>query len=305
MGIINTGKFAKALYPGLSTIFGQSYKEKDKQYTNLYEQRTSTRNFEEGIGVSGFGLAVLKTEGNGISYDTAQQGYINRFTHKTYALGTTITEEMIEDNLYDLSVVGKKDVKALAFSMAQSMEVLAADPYIKAFSGGGITYGDGLELCVSNHPNIAGGTFSNIPSVAVDISEAALEQAYIDISDFRNDRGLRIKVMPQTLIVPKSTMFEIERILKTELRYDTANNDMNALKAMGIYKNVVVNHYLTDSGEWFIRTDCPDGMVMYTRRPVAFAMDNDFDTSNAKFKASFRVSFGVYDVRGIYGCPGG
>ena len=304
MGVINTGNFAKALWPGINKWFGDAYKEWPEEYKMLFDIETSKKAYEEEVGVSGFGLPSEKSEGSGIVYDEARQAFTNRYLHKTYALGFIVTEEMIEDNQYDLTVIGKRDAKALAFSMRQGMEILAANLYNRAFNTSYL-YGDGKALCVSDHPTFVGGSFSNIPAVAADLSEAALEQACIDIAGFKNDRGLAISIMPEKLIIPKELMFEAERILKSTLQNDTANNAVNALKTTGMFKGgVVVNHYLTDADAWFIRTNCPEGMKMFKRRDTTFATDNDFDTSNAKFKASFRVSFGASDPRGIYGSVG-
>ena len=304
MGVINTGSFAKALWPGINKWFGEAYKEWPEEYKMLFDIETSKKAYEEEVGVSGFGLPSEKAEGAGIVYDEAKQSFTMRYQHKTYALGFVVTEEAIEDNQYDLTVLGKRDAKALAFSMRQGMEILAANVYNRAFNTS-YTFGDGKALCVSDHPTFVGGSFSNVPSVAADLSEASLEQACIDIAGFKNDRGLAISVMPDKLIIPKELMFEAERILKSTHQYDTANNSLNALKSTGMFKNgVAVNHYLTDTDAWFIRTNCPDGMKMFKRRDTTFAMDADFDSSNSKFKASFRVSFGVTDPRGLYGVSG-
>lgn len=301
---INTGSFAKALLPGINKWFGESYKERPLQFPSLFDKETSTMAFEEEVGVSGFGLAALKPEGNPIGYDTAKQGFINRYTHKTYALGFIVTEEAMEDNQYNISVLGKRDARALGFSMRQTQETLGANIYNRAFTAG-YTFGDGTILCNSAHPLAAGGTFSNVPAVAADLSEAALEQACIDISGFVNDRGLVIAVMPKTLIIPKELVFEAERILKSTLQNDTANNAINALRSTGMFSGgVKVNHYLTDPDAWFIRTDCPDGMKYFERSALKYGADNDFDTSNLKYKASFRMSFGNTDPRGIYGSAG-
>lgn len=304
MGVINTGSFAKALWPGINKWFGETYKEWPEEYSKLFDIETSKKAYEEEVGVSGFGLPSVKSEGDGIIYDEARQAFISRYTHVVYALGFVVTREAIEDNQYDLTVLGKRDAKALAFSMRQGMEILAANIYNRAFNTN-YTFGDGKAICVSDHPTFVGGSFSNVPTVAADLSEASLEQACIDIAGFKNDRGLAISVMPDKLIIPKELMFEAERILKSTLQYDTANNAINALKSTGMFKNgVTVNHYLTDADAWFIRTNCPDGMKMFKRRDTEFAMDNDFDTENAKYKASFRCSFGVTDPRGIYGSAG-
>lgn len=304
MGIINTGSFAKALWPGLNKWFGETYNEWPEEYTALFSKETSRKAYEEEVGVSGFGLAGEKSEGAGIQYDEASQGFINRYINKTYALGFIITQEAMEDNQYDLSVLGKNKAKALAFSMRQTKEILAANVYNRAFNSS-YTFGDGKELCATDHPLKAGGTFSNELAVAADLSEAALEQACIDIAGFVNDRGLKIAIMPEKLIIPKELVFEAERILKSTLQNDTANNAINALKSTGIFKGgVTVNHYLTDPDAWFIRTNCPEGMKYFERVATEFGMDNDFDTYNAKFKARFRCSFGNTDPRGIYGSPG-
>lgn len=304
MGTINTGNFAKALWPGINAWFGQAYKEWPEEYKALFDIEKSTRAYEEEVGVSGFGLAAEKAEGAGIMFDDASQSFVMRYNNKTYTLGFIITQEMIEDNQYDIRVIGKQQSKALAFSMRQTKEILAANVYNRAFDTN-YTFGDGKALCVSDHPTKVGGSFSNVPTVAADLSEASLEQACIDIAGFKNDRGLLISVMPKTLIIPKELMFEAERILKSTLQNDTANNAVNALRSTGMFSDgVKVNHYLTDPDAWFIRTNCPDGMKMFNRVDTEFAMDNDFDTTNAKFRARFRCSFGVTDPRGIYGSPG-
>jgi len=304
MGVINTGSFAKALWPGINKWFGQSYKEWPEEYKFLFDTESSSRAYEEEVGTSGFGLAAEKAEGAGIIYDEASQAFISRYTNKTYSLGFIITQEMIEDNQYDLSVIGKNQSKALAFSMRQTKEILAANVYNRAFSASYL-FGDGKALCASDHPTKVGGSFSNMPTVAADLSEASLEQACIDIAGFKNDRGLAISIMPKTLIIPKELMFEAERILKSTLQNDNANNAINALKSTGMFQSgVKVNHYLTDPDAWFIRTNCPDGMKYFNRVDTEFGMDNDFDTNNAKFKARFRCSFGNTDPRGIYGSAG-
>lgn len=297
---ITTGSFPKALWPGINKWYGEAYNEWSSEYPELFDEESSSKAYEEDVGVSGFGLAGLKPEGQPIGYDTAQQGFITRYMHRTYALGFIITEEAMEDAQYNISVLGKKDAKALAFSMRQTKEILAALVYDRAATSG-YTGGDGVVLGSASHPLVGGGTFSNIPAVAADLSEAALEQACIDIAGFVNDRGLKIAIMPKKLIIPKELMFEAERILKSTLQNDTANNAVNALRSTGMFKNgVTVNHYLTDPDAWFIRTNCPDGMKYMNRRATKFAPDNDFDTGNAKFKASFRCSFGWTDPRGIY-----
>lgn len=301
MSIINSGSFAKALWPGVNAWYGKAYNEYQTEYDKLFEKYTSTRAFEEDVGVSSFGLAVQKPEGSPISYDTEKQGFITRYQHVVYALGFVITREMMEDDQYD--VVGQRKAQGLAFSMRQTKEVVAANVYNRAFTAGYVG-GDGVILLANNHPTIAGGTFSNVIGTAADLSEAALEQACIDIAGFTNDRGLLIAVRPKQLIIPRQLMFEAKRILHTDGRVGTDNNDLNAIKTMGMIPEVVTNHYLTDTDAWFIRTDVPHGMKYFERRPDAFDMDNDWDTENAKFKATARYSFGWTDPRGLYGSAG-
>jgi len=304
MGVINTGSFAKALWPGINKWFGDSYKEWPEEYKALFDIETSKKAFEEEVGISGFGLPSVKAEGEGIIYDEARQSFITRYQHKVYALGFVVTREAIEDNQYDLTILGKKDAKALAFSMRQGMEILAANVYNRAFNTN-YTFGDGKAICVSDHPTFVGGSFSNVPVVAADLSEAALEQAAIDIAGFKNDRGLAISIMPDKLIIPKELMFEAERILKSTLQNDTTNNAINALKTTGIFKGgVTVNHYLTDTDAWFIRTNCPNAMTMFEREAISFSQDNDFDTKNAKAAAYERYSVGWSDWRGVFGSQG-
>lgn len=301
-GIINTGSFAKSLWPGVNKWYGQAYNEFGVQYTSLFDKYTSSRNFEEDVGVSGFGLAQVKAEAAPIQYDTATQGFITRYRHVNYALGFVVSKEAFDDDLYD--VVAQKRAKALAFSMRQTKELIGANVYNNAFSGGPVG-GDGVSMINAAHPNVAGGTWSNQISVAADLSEAALEQAYIDIRKFTNDRGLRIALQPKTLILPAELEFEANRIMKSEYRVGTDLNDINALKSTGnAASNIVINNYLTDPDAWFIRTDCPDGLKYFERKADSFDMDNDFDTDNAKFKASGRYSFGWTDPRAIYGSPG-
>lgn len=299
--IINTGTFAKALWPGVNKWYGQAYGEFKTEYTELFESNTSRRRWEEDVGTSGFGLASVKPEGESISYDGIVQGFTTRYPHIVYATGFMITREMVEDDLYD--VVGKKNATALAFSMRQTKEIVGANVYNRAFTAG-YTGGDGVILCSSAHPTVGGVPYSNVPTVAADLSEASLEQAVIDISKYTNDRNMRIAVRPRKLIIPVDLMFEAERILKSPGRVATANNDLNALGNLGMFENVVVNHYLTDTDAWFIRTDVMDGMKYWSRRGMEFAIDNDFDTENAKFKATERYSFGWTDPRGIYGSAG-
>jgi len=306
---ITTSNFAKLLWPGLNSIYGEAYTQYPVEYTDLFDTYKSSQAYEEDLGYSGFGLASVKPEGNSIAYDTAQQGFLTRYRHITYAKGFIITEEMMDDDLY--GVIGKKRAQALAYSMRQTKEIVAANVYNRAFNTSYLG-GDGSSLVASaggggssTHPNIAGGTWTNGPTAAVDLSEAALEQASIDISKWTNDRGLKIAVRPNKLIIPADLAYEADRILNTPLRVGTADNDINALRNMGKFPGgAVINHYLDDVDAWFIRTDCPDGMKYFERKADMFEMDNDFDTSNAKFKAAFRCSFGWTDPRAIWGSPG-
>ena len=301
MSVINSGSFAKALWPGVNAWYGRAYNQYPEEYTKLFDTQKSTKAFEEDVGISSFGLAVQKSEGAAISYDSERQGFITRYQHAVYALGFIITREMMEDDQYD--VIGKRKAEGLAFSMRQTKEVLGANVYNRAFNSAYIG-GDGVELISALHPNIKGGTWSNKIATAADISEAALEQACIDIAGFTNDAGLLIAVRPETLVIPRQLIFEAKRILGTDGRVGTDNNDLNAIKSLGSIPSIVTNHFLTDTDAWFIRTDVQDGMKYMERRADAFDMDNDWDTENAKFKATARYSFGWTDPRAIYGSAG-
>jgi hypothetical protein len=301
MSVINTSSFAKALWPGVNAWYGKAYNEYEVEFEKLFDKNTSTRAYEEDVGLSSFGLAIQKPEGSAIAYDQERQGFTNRYTHAVFALGFIITREIMEDDLYD--VVGQNKAKGLAYSIRQTKEILGANVYNRAFNSAYVG-GDGQALLSAVHPNVAGGTWSNLIATPSDLSEAALEQAVIDIASYTNDRGLRIAVKPKSLVIPYQLQFEAARILKTVGRVGTDNNDINALNNMGMFKDVIVNHYLTDPDAWFIRTDVPNGMKYFSRRDDEFAMDNDFDTENAKFKASFRASWGWTDPKGLYGSQG-
>lgn len=251
--------------------------------------------------MSSFGLAVIKGEGAPVSFDSERQSFITRYSHVVYALGFIITREIYEDDQYD--VVGQRKAAGLAFSMRQTKEIIAANVYNRAFNGSYVG-GDGVSLINASHPNYAGGTWSNQIGTAADLSEAALEQAVIDIAGFTNDRGLKIAVRPKTLIIPKELTFEAARILRTDGRVGTMNNDVNAIKTLGLVPEVVVNHYLTDTDAWFLRTDVRDGLKYFERRADEFGMDEDWDTENARYKATARYSFGWTDPRAIYGSAG-
>ena len=305
MGIITTSNFAKDLVPGVKAWFGQKYKEYPIEYLEIFEKGTSMRAFEEEAGVTGFGLAQVKTEGAGVAYDEQEQGFVSRYTHVTYGLGFIITREMYEDGI--AVTVALRRANALAFSIRQTKEIIGANVLNRAFTAA-YTMGansDGKELCATDHPNKSGGTWRNELAIAADLSEAALEQACIDIAGFTTDRGLKIAIMPQKLIIPTALEFDAMRILESVGQSGTANNDINAIRASKKFpQGIKVNHYLTDSDAWFIATNCPDGLKYMERRADAFGTENDFDTENAKFKATFRGSFGWSDPRGIFGSPG-
>jgi hypothetical protein len=298
--VITSGNFSKALYPGVNTWYGKAYDEHKVEYTDLFDTFTSRRAFEEDMSVSSFGLAQVRSEGNGVSYDNEQQGFLTRYTHVEYALGFIITRNMMEDDLYD--IVGERKARGLAFSMRQTKETVAANVYNRAFNSV-YTGGDGKELLATDHPNVAGGTYANELTTASDLSEAALEQAVIDLQKFTNDRGLKIAVRPVSLIVPVDLSFVADKIMKTEYEVDTNNNTVNVVRSK-FPGGVKVNHYLTDTDAWFIKTNVSDGMKHWVRRADDFDTDGDFDTDNAKFKATARYSFGWSDPKALFGSPG-
>lgn len=301
MSVMNSGSFAKALWPGVNAWYGKSYNDYPVEYTDLVDTFSSHRAFEEDVGVSSFGLALVKPEGSGITYDAERQAFTTRYQHVVYALGFIITREMMDDDLYD--IVGQRKAQGLARSMRQTKEIVVANMYNRAFNAS-YTGGDGVSMVNASHPNIAGGTWSNQIGTAADLSEAALEQACIDIAGFTDDRGLLIGVRPKALVISRYMPFEAKRILGTQGRVGTDNNDLNAIKDMGMIPKTVVNHFLTDADAWFIRTDVANGLKMFERRKDEFGTDNDFDTENAKFKASGRYSFAWSDPRTIYGSAG-
>ena len=305
MGIITSGSFAKALWPGVNAWYGKAYNDYATEWDKLgFEKNTSKKAYEEDVGLSSFGLASVKTEGAPISYDTEKQGFTTRYNHVVYALGFIVTREAFEDDQYD--VIGSRKAKALARSMRQTKEIVAANVFNRAFNTSYLG-GDGKCLVSSARPNVSGTTWSNVMATAADLSEASLEQAVIDIANFRDDRGLLIAAKPKKLVIPYQLQFEAARILNTDGRVGTDLNDINAIKQAGVVGEVVVNHYLDDgSGNdaWFLITDVGDGLKYFERRGDQFEMDNDFDTENAKFKATARYSFGWTDPRCIYGTPG-
>jgi len=304
---INTGSFAKLLYPGLNKIYGQNYTEYPLECMQIFEEQMTSRAYEEDLGVTGFGMAAVKGEGNAITYDTEQQAFLTRYTPTVYALGFIITEEMMDDDLYD--TIGSRRTEGLAYSMRQTKETVHANILNRAFNTSYVG-GDSATLiaCASagsaTHPNASGGTWTNGPLTDSDLSQAALEQAVIDISKFTDDRGKRMQVMPKQLIIPSDLQFEAERILQSVLQSGTADNDVNAIRTMGSIPKIVVNHYLTDSDAWFVQTAIPNGMKTMMRKAATFSIDNDFDTSNAKFKAQERYVAGWTDPRCMYGSTG-
>lgn len=302
MGVMNTGSIAKALWPGVKAFFGAQYMEHKAEYPDVFKKNSSDKAYEELVALAGFGLAPVKPEGDSISYDSMNQFFVTRLTNVTVGLGFQITREAIEDNQY--TELARTRSRSLAYSMRQSKETIAANVLNRAFTA---TYagGDGIELCATNHPTMS-GTFANELATSADLSGASLEQAAIDIAGFVDNRDNKINVMPRKLIVHRNDMFEAQRILKSALEYDTANNAINALKSMNVFPDgIAVNHYLTDSDAFFIITDCPDGMVYFQRRALELApAENDYDTENARFKATERYVFGWGDPRGIFGSPG-
>jgi len=298
---ISRSQLLKELLPGLNALFGLEYSKYGDEHAEIYETETSDRSFEEETKLSGFGSAPTKSEGASIEYDTAQEAFTARYTHETVAMGFAITEEAIEDNLYDS--LSARYTKALARAMAYSKQVKAASLLNGAFSG--TTYGDGKVLCATDHPLVSGGTNSNRPAVAADLNETSLEAAVIQIAGWTDERGLLIAAKPKTLVIPPALQFVATRLLDTNLRVATADNDINALNNNGsIPGGYKVNNYLTDTNAWFLMTDIPNGLKHFVRSPMQTSMDADFDTGNSRYKARERYSFGVSDPLGIFGSPG-
>ena len=301
---ISRAQLLKELLPGLNALFGLEYKKYGEEHKEIFETETSERSFEEETKLSGFSAAPVKNEGSAISYDNAQEAWTARYTHETIAMGFSLTEEAIEDNLYDS--LSARYTKALARAMAYTKQVKAAAILNTAFTGSGNpTYGDGQVLCSTAHPLVSGGTNSNRPTVAADLNETSLEAAVIQIAGWTDERGLLIAAKPTKLIVPPSLQFVATRLLETELRVGTTDNDINALKNNGsVAGGYAINHYLTDTNAWFLMTDVPNGLKHFVRTPLQNSMDADFDTGNARYKSRERYSFGVSDPLGIFGSPG-
>jgi len=298
---ISRAQLLKELLPGLNALFGLEYKTYGEEHKEIYETETSERSFEEETKLSGFSAAPVKAEGSAIAYDNAQEAWTARYSHETIALGFSITEEAVEDNLYDS--LSKRYTKALARAMAYTKQVKAAAVLNNGFSAS-YPGGDGVALFSTSHPLVSGGTNSN-RLTASDLNETSLEAAVIQIAGWVDERGLLIAAKPGKLIVPPALMFTAKRLLDTELRVATADNDINALKAMGsIPGGYTVNHYLTDTNAWFLTTDVPNGMKYFVRTPLQNSMDGDFDTGNVRYKARERYSFGFSDPLGMFGSPG-
>ena len=299
---ISRAQLLKELLPGLNALFGLEYAKYGEEHKEIFENETSDRSFEEETKLSGFGSAPTKSEGSAIEYDNAQEAFTARYTHETVAMGFAITEEAIEDNLYDS--LSSRYTKALARAMAYTKQVKAATILNNAFAAG-TTYGDGVALCSTAHPLVSGGTNSNTPAVASDLNETSLEAAIIQIGGWTDERGLKIAAQPKKLIIPTNLQFVATRLLETEGRVGTADIDLNALRSNGsVPGGYAVNHYLTDTDAWFLMTDVPNGLKHFTRSPMSTSMDADFDTGNSRYKARERYSFGVSDPLGIFGSAG-
>jgi len=298
---ISRSQLLKELLPGLNALFGLEYSKYGEEHKGIFETETSDRSFEEETKLSGFGSAPVKSEGAAIEYDNAQEAWTARYTHETVAMGFSITEEAIEDNLYDS--LSARYTKALARGMAYTKQVKAAAILNNAFDSG--TYGDGKVLCTTDHPLVGGGTNSNEPATAADLNETSLEAAIIQIAGWTDERGLLIAAKPKKLIIPPNLQFTATRLLETEGRVGTADNDINALVSNGsVPGGYAVNHYLTDTDAWFLMTDVPNGLKHFVRSKMATSMDADFDTGNSRYKARERYSFGVSDPLGVFGSPG-
>ena len=299
---ISRAQLLKELLPGLNALFGLEYAKYGEQHKEIYETETSERSFEEEVKLSGFSAAPVKNEGAAIAYDNAQEAFTARYTHETIALGFSITEEAVEDNLYDS--LSSRYTKALARGMAYTKQVKAASILNTGFTAG-VTYGDGVTLFSTAHPLISGGVNSNRPATPADLNETSLENAVIQIAAWTDERGLLIAAKPKKLVVPPALQFVATRLLETELRVGTADNDINAIKNNGsIPGGYTINNFLTDTNAWFLLTDVPNGLKHFVRSPLANSMDGDFDTGNVRYKARERYSFGVSDPLGIYGSPG-
>ena len=299
---ISRGQLVKELEPGLNALFGLEYKRYENQHAEIYTTESSDRAFEEEVMLSGFAQAQVKPEGSGVSFDNAQETYTARYSHETIALAFAVTEEAIEDNLYDQ--ISSRYTKALARSMANTKQVKSVNPLINGLPGGSFQSGDGVTLFNTSHPTIS-GTVSNTLTVAADLNETSLEQSLIDIAALTDERGLKIAARGVKMIIPSELQFTAERLMKSQGRVGTADNDVNAIVSMGmIPQGYRVNNFLTDADSWYIVTDVPNGMKMFSRTPLTTSMEGDFDTGNVRYKARERYAFGASDFRGIFGCEG-
>jgi len=299
---ISRAQLLKELLPGLNALFGLEYAKYGEEAAEIFETESSDRSFEEETKLSGFGAAPVKNEGAAIAYDNAQEAWTARYNHETVSMGFSITEEAIEDNLYDS--LSARYTKALARAMAYTKQVKGAAILNNAFAAG-TTYGDGQTLCSTAHPLVSGGTNSNRPTTGADLNETSLEAAVIQVAGWTDERGLLIAAKPRKLVLPPDLQFVATRVLDSELRPNTADNDINALRTNGtIPDGYTVNHYLTDTNAWFLLTDVPNGLKHFVRTPMQTSMDADFDTGNSRYKARERYSFGVSDPLGVFGSPG-
>ena len=299
---ISRAQLAKELEPGLNALFGMEYNRYEGQHAEIIDTESSDRAFEEEVMLSGFGAAPVKAEGSGVSFDDANEAYTARYNHETVAMAFSITEEAVEDNLYDK--LSARYTRALARSMAHTKQVKAANVLNNAFSSSYVG-GDGKELCATDHPTVANVDLRNELSTAADLNETSLEQALIDIADFKDERNLKVNAQARKLIIPPALQFVADRLMETPGRVGTSDNDINAIRNMGmISEGYVVNHYLTDTDAFFIKTDVPNGLKHFVRTPVSTSMEGDFETGNVRYKARERYSFGWSDWRGIFGSPG-
>ena len=299
---ISRGQLVKELEPGLNALFGLEYKRYENQHAEIYTTESSDRAFEEEVMLSGFAQAQVKPEGSGVTFDNAQETFTARYRHETVALAFSITEEAIEDNLYDR--LASRYTKALARSMANTKQVKSVNPLINGLPSGSFTSGDGVSLFNTSHPTVS-GTVSNTLSTAADLNETSLEQSLIDIAAMTDERGLKIAARGVKMIIPSELQFTAERLMKSQGRVGTADNDVNAIVSMGmIPQGYRVNNFLTDTDAFYIITDVPNGMKYFERSPIKTAMEGDFDTGNVRYKARERYSFGVSDFRGIFASPG-
>ena len=299
---INRAQLVKELVPGLHALFGLEYERYNNEHEDIFDTESSERAFEEEVMLRGFGEAPTKGEGAAVVYDTAQESWTSRFTHETVALAFALTEEAIEDNLYD--TLSSRYTRALARSMQTTKQVKAANVLNNAFSSSYVG-GDGKELCATDHPTVANVDLKNELSTAADLNETSLEQALIDIADFKDERNLKVNAQAKKLIIPPALQFVADRLMDTPGRVGTSDNDINAIRNMGMISDgYVVNHYLTDTDAFFIKTDVPNGLKHFVRTPVSTSMEGDFETGNVRYKARERYSFGWSDWRGIFGSPG-